>query len=125
MLGYLSANNDLLRDDLEYTIFTAIEPIAPHDARLKAFESIEDFLHEQAEAVLHPIRSFVQMQGWNARLEYAPGNAVDAIAAKAEALDPGLIVMGTHGRSPIGSLLLGSVAQGVLAKCKAPVLLIR
>ena len=54
-----------------------------------------------------------------------PGTAVQAIVEKAEALEPDLIVMGTRGRSPLGSLVLGSVANGVLGNCKIPVLLIR
>jgi nucleotide-binding universal stress UspA family protein len=33
--------------------------------------------------------------------------------------------MGSHGHSPMGSLLLGSVTQRVLAQCEAPVLVVR
>lgn len=36
-----------------------------------------------------------------------------------------LIVMGTHGRSRVGKLLLGSAAASVLADCEIPVLLYR
>jgi ACR3 family arsenite transporter len=36
-----------------------------------------------------------------------------------------MVVMGTHGHSMIGDLLLGSVARGVVHKCKAPVLTIK
>jgi nucleotide-binding universal stress UspA family protein len=36
-----------------------------------------------------------------------------------------LIVMGTHGRSRVGKLLLGSAAASVLAECEIPVLLYR
>lgn len=36
-----------------------------------------------------------------------------------------LIIMGTHGRSRIGKLLLGSVAATVLSECDIPVLLYR
>jgi nucleotide-binding universal stress UspA family protein len=32
--------------------------------------------------------------------------------------------MGTHGHSALGSVLLGSVTTGVLARCKVPMLLI-
>ena len=63
--------------------------------------------------------------GWKVWTDYVPGTAVQAIVEKAEALEPDLIVMGTRGRSPLGSLVLGSVANGVLGNCKIPVLLIR
>jgi nucleotide-binding universal stress UspA family protein len=33
--------------------------------------------------------------------------------------------MGSHGHTALGNLALGSVATGVLARCKVPVLLIR
>ncbi len=36
-----------------------------------------------------------------------------------------LIVMGTHGHSPIGQILMGSVAQRVVAECDVPVLLVK
>lgn len=36
-----------------------------------------------------------------------------------------LIVMGTHGRSRVGKLLLGSAAASVVADCEIPVLLYR
>ena len=36
-----------------------------------------------------------------------------------------LIVMGTHGQSALANMVLGSVATGVLARCKLPVLLLR
>jgi nucleotide-binding universal stress UspA family protein len=36
-----------------------------------------------------------------------------------------LIVMGSHGHSSLGNVVLGSVANRVLARCKTPVLLIR
>jgi nucleotide-binding universal stress UspA family protein len=35
------------------------------------------------------------------------------------------VVMGTHGHTALGNAVLGSVAQGVLARCKVPVLLVR
>jgi nucleotide-binding universal stress UspA family protein len=33
--------------------------------------------------------------------------------------------MGSHGHAALGNMILGSVAAGVLARCDAPVLLIR
>jgi nucleotide-binding universal stress UspA family protein len=125
MLAYLAAHTELLPGDHEYTVFTVIEPFSPYATDFTKAVSMEDFMRDQAEQVLGPVRSFVQQQGWKGRVTYAPGSAVQAIVEKAEEIKPDLIVMGTHGRSPLGTLVLGSVANGVLGNCKIPVLLIR
>ncbi len=36
-----------------------------------------------------------------------------------------LLVMGSHGHSALGNLVMGSVTTQVLAHCKTPVLLVR
>jgi len=46
-------------------------------------------------------------------LRYAKDNAID------------LIVMGTHGRGPLGHVVLGSVAERVVRKAPCPVLTVR
>ena len=48
------------------------------------------------------------------------GNVVAEIVWRASTAD--LVVMGTHGRSGLGHLMLGSVTERVLAKAKGPVL---
>jgi len=125
MLAYLAAHRELLPGDHEYSLFTVIEPYAPHEVNFAKAVSMEDFMREQAERVLGPVRSFAQQQGWTFQIDYVPGAPVSAIVTKAETWKPDLIVMGTHGRSPLGNFVLGSVANGVLANCKIPVLLIR
>ena len=47
------------------------------------------------------------------------------IAEEAEALGSSMIIMSTHGRSGLGHLLLGSVADRVVRTAKTPVLLVR
>lgn len=49
----------------------------------------------------------------------------DGIIEAAKSRGADLIVMGSHGRSALGSLLLGSVAQKVLAHSTVPVLIHR
>ncbi len=51
------------------------------------------------------------------------GHPVREIVAAAEDYD--LVVMGKHGHGMIDSILLGSVARGVVQKCAAPVLTIK
>jgi nucleotide-binding universal stress UspA family protein len=74
--------------------------------------------------VLRAARAFAEKQGWKLRIAHACGHAAEEIAAYAKAQKPGLIVMGTHGHSALANAVLGSVSQGVLARCTVPMLLI-
>ena len=53
------------------------------------------------------------------------GFANEAIVEQAAARNIDLIVLGTHGRTGLGRLLLGSVAERVLRAAKCPVLTVR
>ena len=53
------------------------------------------------------------------------GKPATVILEMVSALDPDLIVMGTHGRSKLDHLLLGSVAERVIRKAPCPVLTVR
>jgi universal stress protein A len=53
------------------------------------------------------------------------GDPATAIVHAAEKEEADLIVMGTHGRSGLSRLLMGSVAETVIRKAKCPVLTIK
>ncbi len=53
------------------------------------------------------------------------GDAATEIVARAEEVKADLIVMGTHGRTGVGRLLLGSVAEAVLRRAPCPVLTLK
>lgn len=53
------------------------------------------------------------------------GHPIEKIIARAESRKPDLIVMGSHGRSGISRLRLGSVAENVVRASVAPALVIR
>lgn len=57
--------------------------------------------------------------------EVAIGPAAQTIAAIAKRLKCDLIVMGTHGRSGLAHVVLGSVAERVLRMAHCPVLAVR
>jgi nucleotide-binding universal stress UspA family protein len=63
----------------------------------------------------------------NVRVEHRleDGDAASQICKIAEEIQAGLIVMPTHGRSGVGRLLMGSVAEQVLRKAPCPVLTVR
>jgi universal stress protein A len=53
------------------------------------------------------------------------GDPADAIVHEAEAEGADLIVMGTHGRTGLTRLLMGSVAEAVVRRAKCPVLTVK
>jgi universal stress protein A len=53
------------------------------------------------------------------------GDPASAIVETAENEDADLIVMGTHGRTGLTRLLMGSVAEAVVRKAKCPVLTVK
>ncbi len=72
--------------------------------------------------------NFLQAQagvaGQKARVEVLGGNAVEVILMRAVEMKTDLIVMGTHRRTGLSRLLMGSVAEGVLRRAPCPVILI-
>jgi len=125
MLSYLAAHEELLGSGHEYIVLTAVTPIPQHAARFLDRNMIDGYYHDQAARVLQPVKAFADQQGWNVRVVEVTGRAAESIAAFAETEKPDLIVMGTHGLSALANVVIGSVASGVLARCKVPVLLIR
>jgi len=53
------------------------------------------------------------------------GNVIDGILAAAEDVNAGLIVLGTHGRTGLTRLLMGSVAESVVRKANCSVLTVK
>lgn len=53
------------------------------------------------------------------------GRATEAIVQYADENDIDLIVMGTHGRTGLSRMLMGSVAEAVVRKAECPVLAIK
>jgi nucleotide-binding universal stress UspA family protein len=55
----------------------------------------------------------------------AEGSPPDAIVAAAQDMNADVIAIGTHGRSGLSRVLLGSVAEGVIRASKAPVITVQ
>jgi len=53
------------------------------------------------------------------------GNVIDGILAAAEDVEAGLIVMGTHGRTGLQRLLMGSIAENIVRKANCSVLTVK
>lgn len=125
MLSYIAAHDELLGGGHEYLLFTAVPQLSNRAASFFDRETLTGYYHDEAQKVLRAPLAFALKQGWKVRSAYAPGHAAEQIARIASRERSGLIVMGSHGHSALGSAVLGSVAQGVLSRCKTPLLFIR
>lgn len=125
MLGYVAAQGDWLGKPHDVLFLTVVAAIPAYAAGFLDRATLDDYYAEQAQQVLGPVCNFARQQLWHFDAVHRHGIAADAIAECAAAENVGLIVMGSHGHGALVNMVLGSVATGVLARCKTPVLLVR
>jgi nucleotide-binding universal stress UspA family protein len=125
MIGYVAAHEELFGPQHEFIFVTVVPLVPPHVTHFVGRAALQGYYKDEADKVLEPVRAFAAQHGWKARFVQLEGAAAEAVAGFADTEKVSLIVMGSHGHSALAGVLLGSVATGVLARCKAPVLLIR
>jgi len=86
---------------------------------------VADYLRQQSERELQPARKVLDSLGVKHDIVIRTGHVAQEIIDCANAGKFDLIVMGAKGRSAIADLLIGSVAQRVLATAKQPVVLVK
>lgn len=82
----------------------------------------EKFHHEHRQ--IQKIAKRLRKQGLEATALLVHGHAVDMILKEASDLDVDMIIVGSHGRSAVYQLLVGSVSEGILRKSRCPVLIV-
>ncbi len=78
----------------------------------------------EAEAYASAVAAGLSEEGIDAESIVRRGDPASAIVALVEECQADMIVMTSRGRSGIGKLVLGSVADAVLANCHKPVILL-
>jgi len=111
------------REAAELTLFYAHPPLPYKRAVAWAGkDAVHSYYEEESEAALAPGRRLLDERGVGYAVEKRVGDPAEEIIACAEAGGFALIVMGTHGHTALGNLVMGSVATKVLAARKVPVL---
>ncbi len=112
-------------------LVNVMEEIYALDAEGYAFIDyavLQQAVRHSGERLLAAAAEKVQRAGKRAEtvlLETNGERIASVIEAEAKRWQADLIVIGTHGRSGLSRLLLGSVAEGVARVATAPVLLVR
>lgn len=111
--------------DLAMALLQVVEPLSP-----TAMGEVAGRWHEvmalrraDAEQYLSKIAGDLEARGLRVECAVRTGSAVEAIQAYAREQRIGLIAMSTHGRTGLGRLFFGSVAESVLRHATVPVLL--
>ncbi|CAJ1823712.1 universal stress protein [Aeromonas veronii] len=129
--------SQMSRAVLDYAVFMA----QSHQAQLKLIHVVDQLhgfdsykiLHMTAIEITHEmerqartqLKELVASLPIPATFDIRFGRAADEIVIQAKEDEVELIVMGSHGRSGISHLLVGSVAESVVRHAPCPVLVVR
>jgi universal stress protein A len=91
----------------------------------KVFDDLQRSMRAQAQKQLDGLLAKAKAAKVRARGLLYEGVAADAIVRSARARHARLIVMGTHGRTGLTRLFMGSVAERVVGTAPCPVLTVR
>ena len=126
MLGYLAAHDEWLGGAHQYTALHSVPAVPTRAAKVIDKATLQSYYDQEGEKVIKPIRTFFSKKR-DLKVDFMvkSGPAADNIVAIATKGGYDMVIMGSHGHSTLGNLVMGSVATKVLAHCKTPVLLVR
>ena len=113
--------------DMTVLLLRVLEPIPPsviETTRQMVLEDVEG-RRRDAEEYLAPIAAALRAKGVTVSWQVRRGRPAEEILAAARDSHVDLIAMATHGRTGVGRLLFGSVAESVLRHAPVPVFMLR
>jgi nucleotide-binding universal stress UspA family protein len=113
--------------DIDIVLLRVLQPIPPVVVEGSRHILTEDIETRQidAEEYLAPLAVELRHRGVRVQTQVRRGVPVEEILAAAAESGADLIAMTTHGRSGLGRLVFGSVAEAVLRHSNIPVFLMR
>lgn len=118
----------LRREDARVILFRAVVPLleraSEREGRAGSGERHLALRRQEAEEQLEELASTLTAKGVETTVEVALGDPAGAILERAERDPPNLVAMSTHGRRGPSRWIRGSVAERVLRRCPAPLLLV-
>lgn len=118
----------------QLTILIVVQPFHSLGARNRAFSHLPegarqqalDLLNADARAALDRALAIARSDGASASQMLVEGEPVHKVILDAmQSVGAELIVMGSHGRTGIAAVVIGSVAQQVVTASTVPVLVVR
>lgn len=124
-LAFVASRTSLLGHSPEIELLVVLDPLPARAARLVGKDALMRYYEEEAEKVFGPAREFLNSHNVHVNEAFIVGDPAEKISEEAQRLDVDLIIMGSRGRTALAGLFLGSVTNGVLARTKNPILIVR
>lgn len=125
MLAYLATHIEMFGGDNRFTLLNVQLPLPPRARAAVGADMAKSYHDEEAAKVFGPVTKFLKRHGIEAETIAKVGHPGELIAKTADTGKFDMVVMGSHGHSALGNLVMGSVATKVMAHCGTPVLLVR
>lgn len=110
--------------NLRVTLFHVDVPILDRVSRELGERRVAEIHRENSDACLKGARRRLKRAGVAFDEAHTAGNAASCIGRRAREGKYDLVLMGSHGRSALKNVLLGSVTARVLSECEVPVLVV-
>lgn len=115
--------------DATITVLYVIDPVyVVYEAESRGLPEAEtwhDRMEAQADELCTEAEALAEKSNCTISTEVVTGKPAREILAFAEANDIDHIIMGSHGRSGVSRLVLGSVAETVMRQSPVPVTIVR
>ena len=121
---FIASRQTLIETNPTVRVLHVRPPLPANPSRIVGGAVINAYYAEEAEKILKPARTRLQRAGLRPVVRYTIGPIAKKISEIADREMMDLIVLGSHGRTALAGLLLGSVTAEVLARTKRAVLII-
>ena len=124
-VAFLASRATLLWDHPEIELLVVLDSFSGRVNQMVGRDSLTRYYEEEAEKCFTGARKYLADKKIEYLETYLVGKAAETIARYAEEKQFDLIVMGSHGRTALQGLFIGSVTNGVLARTKIPLIIVR
>ncbi len=124
-VDFVASRSTLIGTSPDVQVMNVQFAVPPRAARAVGKTALSEYYADESDKALKPALRRLAKAGVQATPRAVVGSPGEEIAAAAAAGKVDVIVMGSHGRSALRGLLMGSVTNDVLARSQVPMLVLR
>lgn len=99
-------------------------PVFSEPAVVLDIAELERRVYESGKTVLENLAAEGRASGAQVETRMLTGPAAEVLAEQAQAADVDFVVVGSRGRTLVGSMLLGGISHRLVHICKKPILIV-